>query len=138
MATTALTQLTAQQQEIVDTINHNIALIKEELANAQGKWVAAGYAENTNRMFAFIGMDKGYMGAPLSPLPIKPVTYSSEQEAAQVASRLHYQTARKEQIRLVAMSAVDYHQHVLAQTEGTLESIIATIMEANEQRNSLK
>lgn len=102
-------------------IIENISRLRHKIETDKDNWVIAGYGGET--MYAYVGIDKGYMGACLVPCSSSPLLFNEECEAEEYAKHLVYTNGRMEPIRLKAMTAPFYYSFVIIELEESIKAI---------------
>lgn len=99
----------------------NISILTRKIETDKDCWVIAGYGGET--MYAYVGIDKGYMGACLVPCSSSPLLFNEEYEAEEYAKHLIYTNGRMEPIRLKAMTSNLYYSFIIKELKKSIKAI---------------
>lgn len=112
-----INSLESLRTAIIEVISRLSIKIEED----KDCWVIAGYGGET--MYAYVGIDRGYMGACLVPCSSSPIVFCSECEAETYAKTMDYRNGHLEPIRLQAMTAPSYYSFIIKEFEKTVKAI---------------
>lgn len=130
LPTLAASNLTAEQQEIINAMQAYAKQLEHRAMVACGEWVVAGYAGSNREpidYYCYCGIGKGYQGAPLTPANANAVQFATKQAAERKAQLLKYTNGHGERIWLEAVPASDYFWLLWNNTVKTLHDTLELI-----------